>query len=219
MDTKSARQLENCGDSNIAISALNSADIVRVQTRQLPQLPLIEVSRFPQAANLPSQGHQILAFPHTRTVAGRTPFELHTKGRSSHLFPARPVLEMGHRSRNPSVDRHVGAVIRARRKALGLSQTELGSRVGLTFQQIQKYERGTNRVSASTLYEIAEVLATPVPDFFPSSAERKQDDLSRKRIRFVETKEGSAIADLFPKLVHGRRRAIVSLIRAMAAGR
>jgi transcriptional regulator with XRE-family HTH domain len=124
---------------------------------------------------------------------------------------------MARRSRNHLVDRHVGASIRARRKALGLSQAELGRRVGITFQQIQKYERGTNRVSASTLYEIAEVLSTPVPDFFPSSAERKQDDLSRKRIRFVETKEGSTTADLFPKIVHGRRRAIVNLIRAMAA--
>jgi transcriptional regulator with XRE-family HTH domain len=125
---------------------------------------------------------------------------------------------MARRSRNHLVDRHVGATIRARRKALGLSQTELGRRVGITFQQIQKYERGTNRVSASTLYEIAETLAMPVAEFFPASGKRKQDDLSRKRMRFIETKEGSAIADLFPKIVHGRRRAIVNLIRAIAAG-
>ena len=122
---------------------------------------------------------------------------------------------MASRSRNHSVDRHVGALIRVRRKALGLSQAELGGRVGITFQQIQKYERGTNRVSASTLYEIAAVLSMPVAEFFPTTGRRKQDDLSR--IRFVEAKEGSAIADLFPKIAHGRRRAIVNLIRAMAA--
>ena len=93
----------------------------------------------------------------------------------------------------------------------------MGRRVGITFQQIQKYERGTNRVSASTLYEIAAILSMPVAEFFPASEGRKQDDLSRKRIRFVETKEGSVIADLFAKIAHDRRRTIVNLIRAMAA--
>ena len=123
---------------------------------------------------------------------------------------------MARRSRNHLVDNHVGALIRARRKALGISQAELGRRVGLTFQQIQKYERGTNRVSASTLYEIAVVLSMPVSGFFPPSGGRKQDDLSRKRIRFVETKQGAALTDLLAKIAHDRR-AIVNLIRAMAA--
>lgn len=63
-------------------------------------------------------------------------------------------------------DVHVGAVIRARRKALGASQEALAKAVGLTFQQIQKYERGANRVSASKLLEIARFLQTPLADFF-----------------------------------------------------
>jgi transcriptional regulator with XRE-family HTH domain len=64
------------------------------------------------------------------------------------------------------VDVHVGQQIRARRKLLRLSQTELGAKVGVTFQQMQKYENGSNRVSASRLAAIAKVLNCPVGDFF-----------------------------------------------------
>ena len=71
------------------------------------------------------------------------------------------------------VDSHVGARVRQRRALLGMSQTSLGSAVGLTFQQIQKYERGTNRISSSRLFEFAKVLDVPVSYFFdemPSNA-------------------------------------------------
>ena len=64
------------------------------------------------------------------------------------------------------VDIHVGARLRQRRNLVGLSQTKLSESVGLTFQQIQKYERGTNRISSSRLYEFAKVLAVPVSYFF-----------------------------------------------------
>ena len=64
------------------------------------------------------------------------------------------------------VDIHVGARLRQRRHLVGLSQSKLGESVGLTFQQIQKYERGTNRISSSRLYEFAKVLAVPVSYFF-----------------------------------------------------
>jgi transcriptional regulator with XRE-family HTH domain len=65
-----------------------------------------------------------------------------------------------------AVDIHVGLRMRQRRSLLGMSQTELGTAVGLTFQQIQKYENGTNRISASRLYEFAKVLDVPVAFFF-----------------------------------------------------
>jgi transcriptional regulator with XRE-family HTH domain len=71
------------------------------------------------------------------------------------------------------VDIHVGARLRQRRNLVGLSQIKLSESVGLTFQQIQKYERGTNRISSSRLYEFAKVLAVPVSYFFdemPSNA-------------------------------------------------
>ena len=64
------------------------------------------------------------------------------------------------------VDTHVGARIKLRRSLLGLSQEKLGERLGLTFQQIQKYERGVNRVSASRLHDLGRVLDVPVSFFF-----------------------------------------------------
>ncbi|MFP6758698.1 MAG: helix-turn-helix domain-containing protein [Alphaproteobacteria bacterium] len=64
------------------------------------------------------------------------------------------------------VDVHVGARVRFKRKLLGLSQADLGKAVGLTFQQIQKYESGANRVSASRLYQVASILDVPVSFFF-----------------------------------------------------
>jgi transcriptional regulator with XRE-family HTH domain len=76
-------------------------------------------------------------------------------------------------SKSHAVDIHVGARMRQRRTLLGMSQTKLGDAVGLTFQQIQKYERGSNRVSSSRLFEFAKVLDVPVAYFFdemPSNA-------------------------------------------------
>ena len=65
-----------------------------------------------------------------------------------------------------AVDVHVGRRLRQRRTLLGMSQTKLGEAVGLTFQQIQKYERGSNRMGSSRLFEFAKVLDVPVPYFF-----------------------------------------------------
>jgi len=64
------------------------------------------------------------------------------------------------------VDTHVGSRLRQRRALLGMSQTDLGKAVGLTFQQVQKYERGFNRISSSRLFEFAKVLDVPVAHFF-----------------------------------------------------
>src|SRR5215469_13542399 len=77
----------------------------------------------------------------------------------------------GRRSRQKSdkpnpIDIHVGARVRLRRTLLGMSQEKLGEAIGLTFQQVQKYERGANRVGASRLYELARVLDVPVKFFF-----------------------------------------------------
>ncbi len=66
---------------------------------------------------------------------------------------------------NP-VDVHVGTRLRVRRTLLGMSQTDLGNALGLTFQQVQKYERGTNRISASRLFALSQMLDVPVEYFF-----------------------------------------------------
>lgn len=76
-------------------------------------------------------------------------------------------------SRGPNpTDVEVGRRMRLRRKQLGLSQEKLGAKVGVTFQQIQKYEKGTNRVGASRLLQVAEALDAPIAYFFPRSDDR-----------------------------------------------
>ena len=64
------------------------------------------------------------------------------------------------------VDNHVGSMFRMRRQELGLSQTAVAERLGVTFQQVQKYERGMNRISASRLHDLCEILGVPVEYFF-----------------------------------------------------
>lgn len=72
------------------------------------------------------------------------------------------------KGRANSIDEHVGTQLRQRRSLMGISQEKLAERVGITFQQIQKYENGANRISASRLYEFSKVLETPVNFFFDS---------------------------------------------------
>ncbi len=80
---------------------------------------------------------------------------------------AKTKLGYGHGTGIPSpIDVHVGARLRQRRTLLGMNQTDLGDALGLTFQQVQKYERGTNRISASRLFYLCGVLDVPVEFFF-----------------------------------------------------
>jgi len=73
------------------------------------------------------------------------------------------------------VDIHVGGRVRLRRTLLGLSQEKLGEAVGLTFQQIQKYERGANRIGASRMYDLSQVLDVPVSFFYDDMSEEVKD--------------------------------------------
>ena len=125
------------------------------------------------------------------------------------------------RGPNP-VDLHVGARIRMRRKLLGVSQERLADQLGLTFQQVQKYERGANRVSASKLYEIAKALQTSVAYFFDGLADTVDPGLELIEghefvHELVMTPEGLELASLFPKLKRGRvRRRVLDLVKALA---
>jgi transcriptional regulator with XRE-family HTH domain len=121
---------------------------------------------------------------------------------------------------NP-VDLHVGARIRMRRKILGVSQERLAEDLGLTFQQIQKYERGANRVSASKLYEIAKSLQSSVGYFFEGLADTTGDGMAEGGEPFVHdflmTSEGLELAGLFPRITRPKvRRRILELVRSMA---
>src|SRR4051794_24936681 len=125
------------------------------------------------------------------------------------------------RTPNP-VDLHVGARIRMRRKILGISQERLADDLGLTFQQVQKYERGANRVSASKLYEIARSLQTPVAFFFEGLSDPTQIGADYAAPDafvhdFLMTSEGLELAAVFPKVRKPRiRRRLLELVRAMA---
>jgi transcriptional regulator with XRE-family HTH domain len=108
---------------------------------------------------------------------------------------------------NP-IDVHVGARVRLRRTLLGMSQEKLGDAIGLTFQQVQKYERGANRVGASRLYDLSRVLDVPVSFFF--------DDIDPGIARAAESEPGgteeSAIGRYEPDPM--MRRETLELVRA-----
>ncbi len=123
------------------------------------------------------------------------------------------------RAPNP-IDRHVGLRIRLRRKELGISQERLAESIGLTFQQIQKYERAANRVSASKLWEMSRALDTNIgyfyeglPDFpAPVGADAPRDAVQD----FLLTPEGIELATMFPQIPRGRvRRRVLDLVRAL----
>ena len=100
---------------------------------------------------------------------------------------AKAKLGYGHGTGIPNpVDVHVGARLRQRRTLLGMNQTKLGSSIGLTFQQVQKYEKGTNRISASRLYALSGTLDVPVEYFFddmPTAVGASSPTLGRGRAK------------------------------------
>ena len=110
-----------------------------------------------------------------------------------------------------------------RRKLLGVSQEQLADSLGLTFQQVQKYERAANRVSASKLWEMARVLKTSISYFYeglgdPSAGEPPEAASDRQSVHdFLLTSEGMELAAAFPKISRARvRRRILDLARALA---
>lgn len=121
------------------------------------------------------------------------------------------------------VDRHVGQVLRARRRALQLSQSAVALQLGISFQQLQKYERGTNRVSASVLHGLSLALDLPVARFFEGLAEPDNPDDARGRdlvAEMVAAPEGPALAEAFLNLPPGPiRNRLTALARAIGAGR
>lgn len=128
---------------------------------------------------------------------------------------------------NP-IDQYVGARIRMRRIMLGMSQERLGDAIGLTFQQIQKYEKGINRIGASRLQQVGNILNVPVEFFFegaPSSANGSQrpdgfgeDSTANYVTEFMSTNEGVHLMQAFLRIKDVKiRRRIVDLIEVMSA--
>lgn len=123
---------------------------------------------------------------------------------------------------NP-IDRHVGSRVRMRRMMISMSQEKLGERLGITFQQVQKYEKGTNRIGASRLQQIATILGVPVSFFFEgvpggdATAAGFADSGNPAYVSdFMATSEGLSLAKAFMKVSDPKlRRRIVDLVEAM----
>jgi transcriptional regulator with XRE-family HTH domain len=124
---------------------------------------------------------------------------------------------------NP-IDIHVGSRVRLRRMMLGMSQEKLGDALGITFQQIQKYEKGTNRIGASRLQHIASVLSVPVSFFFEDAPGTPNDapGLAETRppnyvVDFLSSSEGIQLNKAFVRIKDTKlRRRIIDLVRAAA---
>ena len=131
---------------------------------------------------------------------------------------------MSTKAPNP-VDRYVGSRVRMRRIMLGMSQEKLGEALGLTFQQVQKYEKGTNRVGASRIQQISEILQVPVSFLFeggPSgtiNADGFGEANSPAYVSdFLATSEGLALTRAFTRIDDAKlRRSIVDLVQQIAA--
>lgn len=124
---------------------------------------------------------------------------------------------------NP-IDIHVGSRVRLRRMMMSMSQEKLGEHLGITFQQIQKYEKGTNRIGASRLQHIATVLEVPVSFFFedaPGTPEQAAGLVESKSenfvIDFLSSSEGLQLNRAFVQIKDPKvRRKVVDLVRAIA---
>jgi transcriptional regulator with XRE-family HTH domain len=126
---------------------------------------------------------------------------------------------------NP-IDKHVGSRVRMRRMMLGMSQEKLGDALGLTFQQVQKYEKGTNRIGASRLQQIAQILQVQVSFFFEGAPNilpnSNQDGFSEASSPayvsdFLASSDGLALTKAFMKIEDSKlRRRIVDLVEQIA---
>jgi transcriptional regulator with XRE-family HTH domain len=129
---------------------------------------------------------------------------------------------------NP-IDVHVGQRIRARRTILGLSQSTLGDAIGLTFQQVQKYERGANRVSSSRLFDLARVLEVPLSWFFEEMAgdvksRSPAQVMNAPKLQHVEPdpdemfrRETLELVRAYYKIDGATRKQLRELVKALAA--
>lgn len=130
------------------------------------------------------------------------------------------------RKSNP-IDMHVGSRVRLRRMLLGMSQEKLGESLGLTFQQVQKYEKGANRIGASRLFELARILGVSVQYFFEDLTDQTESSLTGKpgfesagdshMVEFLNSREGIELNRAFLKIDDAKtRRAILELVRSLA---
>lgn len=127
------------------------------------------------------------------------------------------------------MDIHVGGRVRLRRMVIGMSQEKLGERMGLTFQQIQKYEKGTNRIGASRLFQLSQILDVPVQFFFedaPLSGNAKgvalatgfaESKTEAFLLDFLNSRDGLELNRAFVKITNPKlRKRVVEMVREMS---
>lgn len=112
-------------------------------------------------------------------------------------------------------DKLLGARVRARRHAISMSQEKLGDALGLTFQQVQKYENGSNRIGAGTLYELARILGVKPSWFFEDLETLPGPANDSLLMDFAQTSDGVAIVALWPRLKDDCRRSLAGVARHM----
>jgi transcriptional regulator with XRE-family HTH domain len=120
-----------------------------------------------------------------------------------------------------AIDKHVGSRLRMRRMMLDMSQEELGQAFGLTFQQVKKYERGTNRMGASRLQHAAHILDVPVPFFFEGAPGQQAEDGAAPSpsyiSEFVSSEDGLRLIKAFTRIARTAvRRRVVELVQEIA---
>lgn len=136
------------------------------------------------------------------------------------------IVDKENKKRPNPTDIHVGSRIRLRRNMLGMSQEKLGESLGITFQQIQKYEKGTNRVGASRLQAIASILGVPVAFFFEDAPNQgggdvkglAEDASTTYVVDFLNSTEGLQLNRAFVRIGDPKvRRKVVDLVKALAS--
>lgn len=124
---------------------------------------------------------------------------------------------MTHKKPHP-VDVHVGTRVRLRRTLAGMSQDKLGNALGLTFQQVQKYERGANRIGSSRLYQLSQILDVPVSFFFDDMpAEITGKATTGASMKGITSKDVRVLREL-SELSEAQQKAVLNVIRAIKAG-
>jgi transcriptional regulator with XRE-family HTH domain len=123
------------------------------------------------------------------------------------------------RSRVTAIDKHIGHRLRTRRLTLDMTQSDLSRLIGLTFQQVQKYEKGANRISASTLQELAAAVKVPLSYFFDGAQCANVDGADFDMPAFLATPDGLALCSGFARIESkALRRAVVELVKRMGTG-
>lgn len=127
------------------------------------------------------------------------------------------------RKQATELDAFVGQRVLAHRKRLGLSQADLGKQLGLTFQQVQKYEKGTNRIGASRLFEMARIFNVPIQNLYPDDTQASEPSsraMAEKEVsEFAESAEGWRLCQAFLKIKNPEvRKRVLAFVEQIVEG-